>query len=125
MTKKEIREIVLEIAELLNNKKAEDIVILDFEDNNDFTDYMVICHAESRTQLRALSKYVEDRMRDKGIKPISQKEGIENSTWILLDYIFMVIHIFEKETREFYNIEKLWSEAKVLGYTYNELHNVK
>lgn len=125
MTKKEIRDIVIEIAELLDDKKAEKIVILDFEDSNDFTDYMIICHAESKTQIRALANYIEDRMKDNGIKPYNQRKDMEENPWILLDYIFMIVHIFEKETRDFYNIEKLWSEARVISYGYDELNKVK
>ncbi len=116
MNNTEIKQIVMDIAEILDEKKAEDIVILDFDGKNDFTDYMVICEAESFTQIKALSKYVDGMMRDKGIKPHSQFDDRGNNSWILLDYISVVVHIFQKEARQFYNLEKLWSEAIRIEY---------
>ncbi|MFW5799398.1 MAG: ribosome silencing factor [Spirochaetota bacterium] len=116
MTKEEMRKYVFDVAEMLNSKKAEDIVILDFNQNNDVTDYMIICHAETYLQIRALAKYVEDKMKDEGMKPLNRRTGLDNDPWILLDFVFLVVHIFEKETREFYNIEKLWADAEVINY---------
>ncbi len=125
MDKKDIKQLAMEIAGILDSKKADNIVIMDFEDKNDFTDFMVICDAESLTQVNALSKYVDNMMKDKGIKSYPQGNNVgNNNPWVLLDYVSIVVHIFQKETREFYNIEKLWSDAKIIEFSHENLNKM-
>ena len=76
-------------------------------------DYFIICHADSTTQVSALAESVEDTVRiEMGEKPWNS-EGQTNATWILLDYSNVVVHVFQRETREFYNLEELWADAKI------------
>lgn len=101
----------------MQEKKAHDIVVLDLKDiPNAAFDYFVICHGDSNTQVEAIANSVEDET----IKSIKEKpwhrEGMENAEWVLLDYISVVVHVFYKETREFYGLEKLWADASVVKY---------
>ena len=73
----------------------------------------MICSGESTTQVRALADFIEEELLKKGLKPLG-REGLNYSHWALLDYGDVIIHIFEKETREYYNLEKLWMDAKTV-----------
>lgn len=74
-------------------------------------DYFVICAGESTTQVKAITELIEERFRNAGIKPIGI-EGLNYNHWVLMDYGDVIIHIFEEETRAFYELEKLWIDAK-------------
>jgi ribosome-associated protein len=98
------------IADLIFNKKGYDVKILDLRLVATFSDFFVICSADSDTQVKAIADEVDKSLRDEGIK-CWHKEGYTALTWILLDYVDVVVHIFKKDAREFYNIEKLWGDA--------------
>jgi ribosome-associated protein len=102
------------IIEGMEDAKASDIVILDLQDiEHSVTNYFVICHGTSRPQLEAIA----DRVIGKTIQGLKakpwHKEGFENAEWILLDYVDVVVHIFRDDKRNFYQLEKLWADAKV------------
>ncbi len=98
-------------------KKGNNILSLNLMKlSNSVSDYFVICHGNSRTQVEALADAVEEQVRKTlGYKPW-HKEGLENAEWILLDYVNVVVHIFQEETRKFYNLEKLWADAEIRTY---------
>lgn len=98
------------IADLVFNKKGYDVKIIDLQNIASFADFFVICSADSDTQVKAIADEIDKSLRDEGIK-CWHKEGYTALTWILLDYVDVVVHIFKKESREFYNIEKLWGDA--------------
>jgi len=98
------------IADLIFNKKGYDVKILDLRELANFSDFFVICSADSDTQVKAIADEIDKSLKDEGIK-CWHKEGYMALTWVLLDYIDVVVHIFKKEAREFYNIEKLWGDA--------------
>lgn len=98
------------IANLVFNKKGFDVKILDLKDLATFTDYFVICSADSDTQVKAIADEIDDKLREEGIK-CWHKEGYTALQWVLLDYVDVVVHVFRKEAREFYNLEKLWGDA--------------
>jgi ribosome-associated protein len=75
-----------------------------------FSDFFVICSADSDTQVKAIADEIDKSLRDEGIK-CWHKEGYMALSWVLLDYVDVVVHVFLKEAREFYNIEKLWGDA--------------
>lgn len=107
--------IIAEFAiEGLLEKKGKDIKCLDLtEIDGAVCDYFVICHADSTTQVNALADSVEEVVRvNTGEKPW-HVEGKENSTWVLVDYANVVVHVFQRDVRDFYNIEELWADAKV------------
>ena len=96
---------------VLDAKKANDIALLKVDGLTILADYFVICSANSTTQVRALADSVEEEFEKVGIAPLS-REGKQGLNWILLDYGDFIIHIFYQETREFYNLEKLWDDAE-------------
>lgn len=102
------------ILDAISDKKAKDPVILDLgKINGAVCDAFVICHGTSRTQVEAIADGVIGETRKKtGIHPW-HKEGFENAEWILIDYIDIVVHIFQESRRTFYNLEQLWADAKI------------
>ena len=103
-------KLVKRIGELIFEKKGEDVKVIELSTVTTMTDYFVICTASSDTQVRAIADHVEKELRDEGVK-VWHKEGYKAVTWILLDYIHVVVHIFLNEHRAFYNLEKLWGDA--------------
>ena len=98
------------ISNLIFNKKGYDVKILDLRKLATFADYFVLCSADSDTQVKAIADEIDKSLRDEGIK-CWHKEGYMALSWVLLDYVDVVVHIFKRESREFYNIEKLWGDA--------------
>lgn len=105
-------ELAHRCAELMLDKKAKQIVILDLNGLTDIADYFVVCSADSDTHLRAIADGVLDNLADEGVKPY-RTEGWQAAQWIILDFVEVVCHVFYRETREFYKIERLWADAKV------------
>lgn len=98
----------------MEEKKAKDIVVLDLRNTgNSVADFFVISHADSRVQVEAIANSVIEEVEKKSNEKLKAKEGNQNAEWIILDYFNVVAHIFIKERREFYNIEKLWADAEV------------
>jgi ribosome-associated protein len=101
----------------IQEKKGNEIVRLDLRNIlSSVTDYFVICHADSTTQVKAIANSIEEEI----FKAIQQepwrKEGLEYGEWILLDYINVVVHIFRTDKREFYGVEELWGDAEIKYY---------
>ncbi len=109
------RELALRAAEAARNKKAVDVIVLELAGLTVIADYFVICSGESTTQVKAIAEFVEQECALVGIRPLG-REGINFGHWILLDYGDVIIHIFEKETREYYSLEKLWMDAKSIEF---------
>ena len=112
-TNSNMNTIVLETAELLKDKKALDILVLDMQGYTTITDYFIICTVTSTVQVKALIRYLEEFMDQHNLRPFGGKVN-SDSPWVLLDYNYFIIHIFLQEGREYYQLEKLWSDAKVL-----------
>ena len=98
------------IVDVASDKKASDIVLLRTAELTTMADYFVIASGRSETQVQALSKAIVDELRDEGIKPIGV-EGQRSARWVLLDYGSVIVHLFAPEEREYYGLERLWSEA--------------
>ncbi len=92
------------------DKQAEDLVILDLRRLCDFTDYFIICHGNTRRQTQAIAESIEDKLRAAYHRP-AHVEGMNPGDWILMDYGDYVIHVFTRERRVFYNLERLWGDA--------------
>jgi ribosome-associated protein len=108
MTSKEIALLAIEAA---SDKKAEDIVALDVSELLVVTEYFVIATGRTNIQVRAIADWIEEVLRDKGgEKPIG-REGAGEDKWVLLDYGDVVVHVFQPAERDFYRLEKLWSDA--------------
>jgi ribosome-associated protein len=103
------------VARLALSKKAGDIVIMDLRGLTTMTDYFVVCSADSDVQIRAIAAAVEEGMQKKGASAWHTESG--SSNWVLLDFVDVVVHIFHRNTRTFYNLEKLWGDAKIRRVT--------
>ena len=106
------QQIATQMADLMVDKKALDIQILDVRGLTTLTDFFVICTSESQPQSRAICNHIEDEMLKEGIKPW-HKEGIEKLDWVLVDFVNIVAQIFSRESREYYDFERLWGDAKI------------
>jgi len=106
-------EIANKIVVALDSKKAQDIKLLKTHNVTTLADYFIICTAGSTTQLRTLSDEVEKVMKDNEEMPL-RREGHRSGGWVLIDYACVVIHLFLEETREFYTLERLWSDAETV-----------
>lgn len=86
------------------------MVVLEVKEVSSFADYFVICHGDSTRQVRGIARTIEERMKEAGFLPFGV-EGAREGQWVLLDYEDIVVHVFLKPVREFYDLERLWSEA--------------
>jgi len=101
----------------MQEKKGNEIVRLDLRNIfSSVSDYFVICHADSTTQVRAIANSVEEEIFKATQQEPWRKEGLEYNEWILLDYVDVVIHIFRTDKREFYGVEDLWGDAEIKFY---------
>ena len=97
--------------ELADNKKAEDIVVLDVRKLSSVTDYFVICSGNTDRQTKAIHDGIHEGLKkEHGLLP-RRVEGLAEARWILMDYLDVIVHIFTPEAREFYRLEQLWGEA--------------
>ncbi len=101
----------------IQEKKGNDIVRLDLRNIfSSVSDYFVICHADSATQVKAIANSVEEEIFKATQQEPWRKEGLEYGEWILLDYIDVVVHIFRTDKREYYGVEDLWGDAEIKFY---------
>ena len=101
------------IVSAMEEKKAQEIVVLDLREiTAAVTDFFVICHADSTTQVDAIGQEVEALVKKHLGEAAWHKEGYSNSEWVLIDYVNVVAHVFQTDIREFYGIENLWNDAK-------------
>ena len=101
-----------EIAKILDGKKGRDIKVLHVEDKTVIAEYFVLCTGNSSTQVRALAGEVEYKLGLGGMKPLNI-EGRDNNAWVLVDYGYVIVHIFSREAREFYNLDKLYKGPRI------------
>ena len=105
------KEMALLLAQAMDSKKGKDIRVLETDGVTTLADYFVLCSGSSAPQLKALADAGEKAMKDHGILP-HHVEGHRGGTWILLDFSSVVVHIFNEEAREFYDLERLWKDAE-------------
>jgi ribosome-associated protein len=110
----ELRKRVAEAISAAQEKKAEDLTILEMDsDSPVFTDYFVIISGSNPRQIQAISDEVEQRLSRSGLSP-THVEGYNQAEWVLLDYVDFVVHIFSEKARKYYDLERLWKSAKRL-----------
>lgn len=105
------RQLATAIARMTFLKKAHDVVIMDLRKLSPVADFFVICSSDSDVQVRAIAEAVEEGMEKKGVNLWHRETGSRN--WLVLDYVDVVLHVFHKNTRSYYNLEKLWGDAKI------------
>ena len=97
-------------ARAADDKKAEDVRIMDMRDTLGITDYFVIASGRNERQVRRIQEAIEEKLRDEGEKPV-RREGQRFGRWVLLDYVDVVAHVFLSEDRAFYDLERLWGNV--------------
>ena len=105
------KEIAYEVTKALDAKKGLDIRLLKIDKVSSLADYFLICTGTSNTHVKSLCDAVEEALDQAG-EPAIRREGHRSGTWVLLDYGCLVVHVFTEETRQFYDLERLWSDAK-------------
>ena len=105
------KKLALLCRELADNKKAEDIVVLDVRKISSVTDYLVIASGSSEPHLRAIMDEISDTLREEHDVTPSGKDGTLNTAWVVLDFFDVMVHIMRTEARERYNLEGLWNDA--------------
>lgn len=113
MTKETVNEMAVMVIDALEDKKAEDIRVIDIGEVSVLADYFIIANGSNRNQIQALSDAVEEKLGHAGY-PVKQMEGYENANWVLLDFGDIMVHIFDKENRLFYDLERIWRDGKAV-----------
>jgi ribosome-associated protein len=108
------RALAILIANAMVSKKAHNVVTMDLRRVTSTTDYFVVCSADSDTQVRAIADAVEDATDEAGA-PVWKSEGRQTLSWVILDFVDVVAHVFHRESRTFYNLERLWADAKTVA----------
>jgi len=105
------------IIDAVQDKKGKNLISLEIGSlPNAVCNHFVICNAESTTQVNAIADNIEGKVREKLNEKVYRSAGYENSIWIVLDYVDIVVHVFQTEWRSFYKLEDLWADAKVTAY---------
>lgn len=100
------------ILEGILDVKGEEIIVLNLDKvENAFCGTFIICHAQSNTQVSAIADSIEKKVKEELKIKVHHREGMENSVWILLDYMDVLVHVFQKEYRDYYKLEELWGDA--------------
>ena len=110
MNSKEIAKLAISA---LEDKKAEDIKVIDISEVSVIADYFIIANGTNRSQIQALSDHVEETLGRAEV-PLKQVEGYDNANWVLLDFHDVIIHIFDKENRLFYDLERIWRDGTMI-----------
>lgn len=105
------------IVHCVQDKKGSDVIQFDMRKLDESpTDYFIVCHANSHVQVKAIAEHVLTEVKKKTGQVPNHVEGMGNATWVLVDYFNTVVHIFFKETRTFYRLEELWSDAEMIEF---------
>ena len=111
----ESKKLALLCRELADNKKAEDIMVLDVRKLSSVTDYFVIATGTSQPHLRAIVEEISGRLRDEYDLRPSRSEGSSGGNWVVLDYFDVIVHVMHTETRKHYDLEGLWGDARAVA----------
>lgn len=112
MTELDIAKIAARAAD---DKKAQNVMLLDIQGLSVIADYFVICHGNSEPQVQAIVDNIKDSVEEAGVT-IKGREGYDDARWVLMDLGDTVVHVFHRDEREFYNIERLWKDARVVEF---------
>lgn len=104
-------------ARVARDSKAKEVVVIDLRNISYITDYFVIGSGDSEIQVQSIASHVKEELEGAGMK-LLRMEGYREAQWVLLDFGDVVVHIFHKEARKFYNLERLWGDAPMVEYDY-------
>jgi ribosome-associated protein len=116
MQEKELMTLAVNAAD---DKKAEDIVVLNMNGISSVADYFIICHGNSDKQVQAIAREIKDQAHQNNVD-VKRLEGFEEASWVLVDLGDVVVHVFHRDQRGYYNLEKLWGDAPTLD-VYGEI----
>lgn len=114
MTKQNVKEMALLAVNALDDKKAEDICIIDISEVSVLADYFIIAGGNNTSQLQAMADAVDEKLGRAGY-PVKQVEGYNSANWILQDFGDIIVHIFDRENRLFYDLERIWKDGKKIS----------
>lgn len=107
---KQPKELAVRIAEVLSDKRGEDVLVINVGHLTSITDYFVIASGRNALAVRALAEEVEEKLAAEGVEA-RRHEGLNEARWVVLDYSSVIVHIFHIEERQYYNIERLWMDG--------------
>ena len=110
---KTIKELAALAVETLANNKADEIHVIDITEVSTLADYFVIANGTNRSKIQALADHVQEVLGKEGLT-LKQIEGYNNANWVLMDYQDIIIHIFDKENRLFYDLDRIWRDGKIV-----------
>lgn len=110
---KTTKELVKLAIQALEDKKAEEIRVIDIQEISTLADYFIIANGSNRSQIQALADHVEETLGKAGL-PLKQVEGYETANWILMDYRDIIVHVFDRENRLFYDLDRIWRDGKTI-----------
>ena len=105
----------LAVAQVAIDKKAQDVILLEISKVVSYADYFLICSGRSEVQVKAITDAIAQHFKEKGIHPL-HVEGLTEGRWVLLDYDELIVHVFLEETRQFYNLERLWRDVPSITF---------
>lgn len=114
------KEIATRAAQALDDRKGLGIKLLEVTDVTSIADFFLICTGTSSTHVKTLCDSVEAVVSDEMCEPLQHREGHRGGTWVLLDFGCLVVHVFTKEAREFYDLERLWNDAKEIALNFDQ-----
>lgn len=114
----ESKELMKLAAQACEDKRAEDIVVMDMKNVSLISDYFLVCHGSNERQVQSIARGIKEEAEENGIE-VKRMEGFEHSRWILVDLNDVVCHIFHKDERDYYNLERLWGDAPT--YTFQDI----
>ena len=109
-----IENMIKNAVDALEDKKGEDIRIIDISEVSPIADYFILASGSNRNQVQAMADSVEEKMHKGGFY-LKQVEGYDSANWILMDFTDIVVHIFDRESRDFYDLERIWKDGKIVN----------
>ena len=109
------RQFAIDAANLTANTRCHNVVLLDVRGVSPVTDYLILATGTSTRQMRTVCDELAEMAQERGIRPLSQS-GIEGDTWMLIDFVDVVVHVFNEEARQFYNLDGLWGDAEKIAW---------
>lgn len=110
LPKRNLPTSIKKVVKLAQAKKGEEIVVLQLKEFTSFTDYFIIMHGQSERQILAIYEHIQTELKKMNFRPLGV-EGVANAEWVLMDYGDFIVHIFSRQAREYYSLEKLWGDA--------------
>lgn len=109
-------DVLMTVAKAADDKRAEEIVALKMTNLSSIADYFMICHGNSDKQVEAIAREIKEKVEENNLE-ITRLEGADEAKWILIDLGDVVVHVFQREERAYYNLEKLWGDAPIIDVT--------